>query len=42
MILMALPSAAIPEKSIPAEVMGLGSAEIGRLHDQGVVAGPRR
>ena len=27
---------------ILAEVMGLGSAEIGRLHDQGVVAGPRR
>ena len=27
---------------ILAEVVGLGSAEIGRLHDEGVVAGPRR
>ena len=27
---------------ILAEVVGLGSAEIGRLHDTGVVAGPRR
>jgi 2-methylfumaryl-CoA isomerase len=27
---------------ILAEVVGLGSVEIGRLHDEGVVAGPRR
>ena len=27
---------------ILAEVVGLGSAEIGRLHDEGVAAGPRR
>ena len=27
---------------ILAEVVGMGNAEIGRLHDEGVVAGPRR
>ena len=27
---------------ILAEIVGLGGAEIGRLHDAGIVAGPRR